>query len=206
MRKTTIAALSAMLVAGSVGLAVAQPAPGGPPPGGPGWQRGHGPGPHHGRPGAAGFLMGEAFARADANNDGKVSHGEALAYLRARFVEIDANKDGGVTIEEVRVYMDAQRPEGRRGPPERVAARMQERGATMFRFIDANLDGKVTIEELTPMAEAAFRAADRDSDGALSRDEVMMRGARGPGRRGGPAGAPGQPGQPGAPAAPAQPR
>ena len=50
MRKTTIAALSAMLVAGSVGLAVAQPGPGGPPPGGPGgpgWQ--HGPGPHHGR-------------------------------------------------------------------------------------------------------------------------------------------------------------
>ena len=76
---------------------------------------------------------------------------------------------------------------------------MQERGATMFRFIDANLDGKVTMDELTPMFQAAFRAADQNSDGALSRDEVMMR--RAGGRRGGP-GAPGQP----ALRPPAQPR
>jgi Ca2+-binding EF-hand superfamily protein len=199
MRKTTIAALGAVLLAGSVGLAAAQPAPGGPPPGGPGWHGGPGPGPHHGRRGPSGFLMGEAFARADTNNDGRVTRDEAMTYVQARFVEIDANKDGGVTIEEFRAYMEAQRPEGRRGPPERVAARMQERGATMFRFIDVNLDGKVTMEELTPMLQAAFRAADRNSDGALSRDEVMMRGHGGPGRSG-------APGQPGAPAAPAQPR
>jgi Ca2+-binding EF-hand superfamily protein len=207
MRKTRIAALGAMFLAGSIGLAAAQPAPPppGPPggPGGPGWQgghRGHGDGPHHGRRGSAGFAMGEAFARADANNDGRVSREEGQAWLQARFVEIDADRDGGVTIAEVRTYMEAQRPAGRRGPPARAQERMQQRGAAMFRFVDVNLDGKVSMDELRPMFEAAFRAADRDSDGALSRDEVRMRGAGGPGRRGG------QPGQPGAPAAPAQPR
>src|SRR5690606_35435804 len=106
-------------------------------------------------------------------------------YVQARFTEIDANRDGGVTIEEFRAYVDAQRPQGRRGPPPGAREGMQERGAAMFRFVDANLDGKVTMDELRPMVEAAFRAADRDGVGALSRDEVRFRGGPGP-RRGGP--------------------
>jgi Ca2+-binding EF-hand superfamily protein len=127
--------------------------------------------------------MGEAFARADTNNDGRVTREEGVIWLQARFTEIDANRDGGVTIEEMRAYYEARRPAGRRGPPEGAQQRMQERGAAMFRFVDANGDGRITFEELRPMAEAAFRAADRDGDGALARDELRRRGPEGRGDR-----------------------
>ena len=119
---------------------------------------------------------------------------EGLVWLQARFTEIDANRDGGVTIEELRAYYEARRPEGRRATPEAMRERMQERGAAMFRFVDANGDGRVTFDELRVMAEAAFRAADRNADGALERSELRRRG--GPDGPRGPRG----PGQPPAPA------
>ncbi|MBR0650951.1 hypothetical protein GXW78_14855 [Roseomonas terrae] len=206
MRKTTIAALSAVVLAGGIGLAVAQPTPGAPAtPAAPGATAerqhagppGHRGGPHHGGPrGAGSFAMGEAFARADTNNDGKVSREEAMTWVQARFTEIDVNRDGA-TIEEFRAFVDAQRPQGRRGPPPGARQGMQQRGAAMFRFVDVNMDGRVTMDELRPMVEAAFRAADRDGDGSLSREEVRFRNGPGP-RRGAPA-APAQP-------APATPR
>ncbi|CAH0170565.1 EF-hand domain-containing protein [Roseomonas sp. CECT 9278] len=201
MRKTTtMMALAAALAAGTAGVSMAQPAPGGPPPGGPGVGRDGGPGHHHRGPRGGGFAMGEAFARADTNADGRVTREEGVIWLQARFTEMDANRDGGVTIEEVRAYYEAQRPAGRRGPPEAMRERMQERGAAMFRFIDVNGDGRVTFEELRPMAEAAFRAADRNADGALERNELRRSGPEGRGDRP----MPGQPGQPGAPAQPAR--
>ncbi len=200
-KTTTMMALAAALAAGTAGVAMAQPAPGGPPPGGPSMGRDGGPGHHHRGPrGGAGFAAGEAFARADTNADGRVTREEGVIWLQARFTEMDANRDGGVTIEEVRAYYEAQRPAGRRGPPERMRERMEQRGAAMFRFIDVNGDSRVTFEELRPMAEAAFRAADRNADGALARDE-LRRG--GPERRGDRT-MPGTPGQPGAPAQPAR--
>ncbi len=89
-RKSTIAALAAALMVGGAGLALAQPAPGGPPPGGPGgpgMHRGDGPrfGPHHGPRAGGSFRVGEAFGRADANGDGKVSKEEGNRLAEARF-------------------------------------------------------------------------------------------------------------------------
>lgn len=201
MRKTTMAALAAALVAGGAGLAVAQTAQPPGPGAGPGWHRGDGPRHHGPRGERGGFAMGEAFARADANNDGKVTRDEAMAWLQARFTEADANHDGAVTLEEFRAMRQAQRPEGRRQAPEERRERMGERLGAMFRFVDANGDGRVTFDELRPMGEAAFRAMDRNSDGVLTRDEVRPRGPQG--RRAPPA--PMQQGGPAAPAAPAQP-
>jgi Ca2+-binding EF-hand superfamily protein len=156
---------------------------------------------HHGRGG--GFAAGEAFARADANNDGRVTLEEGRAWLAARFTDIDTNRDGGVTSEEMRAY--AQSRMGGRTPPAEMQGRMEQRGQAMFRALDANADGRVTLEEVRPFAEAMFRARDLNNDGALTRDEVMrrrgeMRGDRGPGmgmgpggeRRGPPAQAPAQ--------------
>lgn len=157
MKTSRIALIAggALLVAGVVAAPVlAQPGPGG-----------H----RHG----GGFAMGEAFARADANNDGRVSRDEGWAWLQARFAEVDVNRDGGVTIEEMRAH--AQSRMGGRTPPEQVRERMEQRGQGMFRALDANGDTRVTLEELRPFAEAMFRARDANTDGALSREEVMPR-------------------------------
>ena len=116
--------LASVFALGTAGLAGAQPAPG---PGPQGATPHHMHQMHHGQRGDGmgmmGFAVGEAFARADANNDGKVTRDEANAWLAARFAEIDANKDGGLTIEETRAFYTARRGEGR-GPPEGMRERM----------------------------------------------------------------------------------
>lgn len=178
--------LASVFALGTAGFAGAQPAPGTGPQAAPPHQMHQ---MHHGQRGDGmgmmGFAMGEAFARADANNDGKVTREEANAWLAARFAEIDANKDGGLTLEEIRAYYTARRGEGR-GPPEGMRERMEDRQAARFRFIDADLDGKITLPELRVMADAMFRSLDADSDGALTRAEVQRRGRRADGPRAAP--------------------
>ncbi|MDB5315077.1 MAG: hypothetical protein JWO24_921 [Rhodospirillales bacterium] len=171
MRKSaTIGLLAGVIGLGLAGAAVAQRGPG-----------------HHGPRGEGGFAAGEAFARADANNDGRVTLDEGRGWLQARFAEADADRDGGVTIDELVAFMQARRAAGRPAPSEERQVRMRDGLSRGFRFVDANGDGKVSMTELTPVAEAMFRAADRNADGALARDEIRpQRGGRGP-RQGGPA-------------------
>lgn len=157
MRKTaTIGLLAGIIGIGLAGAALAQQRPGG----------------HHGPRGEGGFAAGEAFARADANNDGRVTLDEGRTWLQARFAEADADRDGGVSLDEVVAFMQARRPAGRPAPDEQMQARMREGMSRGFRFVDANGDGKITMAELTPVAEAMFRAADRNADGALTREEA----------------------------------
>jgi Ca2+-binding EF-hand superfamily protein len=158
MKTSRIALLAgAAAIAGALSLpAIAQPSPA------------QGPGPGRGAPG---FAMGEAFARADSNNDGRVSRDEGWTWLSARFAEIDTNRDGGVTIEEFRAYVTARM--GGRTPPAEMRERAEQRGQAMFRALDVNGDGRVTLEEIRPFAEAMFRARDLNNDGALSREEVQ---------------------------------
>ena len=104
-----------------------------------------------------GFAMGEAFARADANNDGRVTREEGWSGsgpLRRDGRQPRRRRDDRGDARLLR----RARPGGRRGPPE-MRERMQERGQAMFRVLDVNGDGRVTFEEMRPMAEAAFRAA-----------------------------------------------
>jgi Ca2+-binding EF-hand superfamily protein len=179
--------LASVFALGTVGLASAQPGPG--PQGAAPHHMHQMHQMHHGQrgDGMMGFAAGEAFARADANNDGKVTREEANAWLAARFAEIDANKDGGLTLEETRAFYAARRGEGR-GPPEGMRERMEDRQAARFRFIDADLDGKISLPELRVMADAMFRSMDADSDGALTRAEVQRRGRRADGPRAQPPG------------------
>ena len=182
-RITLLAGIGLALTVGSLPV-LAQPGPGA---GGPQ----AGPQGHGGR----GFAMGEAFARADANNDGRVTREEGWTWLQARFQEVDANRDGGVTIEEMRAH--AQTRMGGRVP----AQRAEQHGQSMFRALDANADGKVALEELRPFAEAMFRGRDANSDGALTRDEIRSGRGRGGGHHHGHGGE-----RRGAPAAPATPQ
>lgn len=186
MKTTRIAILAGAalgVVAAAVVPAFAQPGPGH-----------HDSGRQYGRGG--GFAAGEAFARADANNDARVTREEGWTWLQSRFAELDGNRDGGATFDEVRAYAQS-RMGGCTPSPERQQ-RAEQRGQGMFRALDANGDSRVTLEEIRPFAEAMFRARDLNSDGALAREEVVQRRrARAEAR---PA-APAQPAQP-APATP----
>ena len=56
----------------------------------------------HGYHGGKGMMGGRLFAKADANNDGKVTLSEATGKALEAFDRADANKDGTVTPEERR--------------------------------------------------------------------------------------------------------
>lgn len=159
------------------------------------------------RPGpgnAEGRNPAEAFKRADADGDGKVSKDE---FVKARsteseqmFERIDANHDGFIEPEEGRRFMETvrgamanreagprpggdRRPEGPRGTgarPEGAGARPGAGGpgAEMFQRFDGDGNGQLSPDE--------FEA------GMMRLREMMQRGGMGqlPGRPAGPGGGP----------------
>lgn len=89
------------------------------------------------------------FSTWDKNNDGRLDTGEWLErkYL---FPGIDVDRDGAVTKEEVARYKNIVE------------------GEDFVERFDLNGDGKVTISEFAGPRDA-FRRADRNNDGAISR-------------------------------------
>jgi Ca2+-binding EF-hand superfamily protein len=113
--------------------------------------RGH-HGGHHGPP-PPGAIVGFLAHAADADGDGAVTAAEFTARLEA----LDANSDGLLAIEELHARRPMKQPEGMDGLP------------PFLRELDADADGKLAVEEL----QAAFAAADKDSNGTLEGDEVF---------------------------------
>lgn len=87
----------------------------------------------------------DAFAAADHDGDGKVTWEEFRNRVVAVFGHWDHNHDGRIAGDE---HPPAIAPGGQSAQP-----------------------GNVTMESFTASADAAFRAADKDGDGALSRAE-----------------------------------
>src|SRR5262249_29538598 len=94
-----------------------------------------------GRPGGGQFNVDpkEAFARLDANKDGKLSKDELPQRMQDNFARVDANGDGFVSPEEFGRAAQMQRPPGAPGAgipndPQALAA--------LFDRTDANSDGK----------------------------------------------------------------
>ncbi len=84
-----------------------------------GGKRMHGGGA--GRRGISGRKGAKGFARADANDDGKLTQAEMTATALARFDQVDTNKDGTLSAEERRASWEAMRARrGRRGGDERA--------------------------------------------------------------------------------------
>ena len=102
----------------------------------------------------------DAFARADANHDGKLSRGEAGDYLvYVVFVARDRNHDGRLTKQEWTQGDSSQ--------------------LISFRKRDYNRDDIVTVEEAIVYgrggggAASLMRAADKNRDGKLDRAELQ---------------------------------
>ena len=105
-------------------------------------------------------------ARADADNDGRVSRAEFVDARIARLTAIDANRDGSVSAEERQSGMDTRRNQ-------RVSAR--------FETLDKNGDGQISREEFTAPREARAGRADHNR-----MRHGGHRGHRGPGAERGP--------------------
>ena len=152
-----------------------------------------------------------AFARFDANGDGRFTREEAQArgqqrreQMRVRMFErLDADNNGQISREE---FAQARHGRGMRGPragagPEGHGApgmrRGRRHGPGMRMGMGARLFGEagfVTAEQFRARALARFDRADANRDGTLTADERRARrGMRHHRRMGPPPGAPGTP-------------
>jgi Ca2+-binding EF-hand superfamily protein len=115
------------------------------------------------------------FKQADANRDGKVSFDELKAaapeITQNTFDDIDKNGDGFITKDEV------PKGPGPKGQPGQGGGHMKT-----FYKADADKDGKVSYEELNKVApeisKADFDAADANSDGVITKNEVPRGGRK----------------------------
>jgi Ca2+-binding EF-hand superfamily protein len=102
----------------------------------------------------------DRFGHADGDGNGTLSRNEVARYLGGiQFDAADKNRNGKLTFAE-------WNPAG------------TESGARVFRAADKNGDGIVTFPEAGAFSQEAkvltefFTTADRNKDGALSREEV----------------------------------
>lgn len=191
MKKTTLAASAAVLLAASTALYAVYPAfaePGRDP------------------MGDATITWADAKAKADAmwtkldvNKDGVLNHADREAKMGEMFDRIDANHDGSISKAE---FMDHHKAmmdgggmhdkgrDGAEGRPPMGAGMgmMMGRGAQrlheMAEKADTNHDGTITRAEYDAAAKARFDTADSDHDGKLTAAErraawKAMRGDRG---------------------------
>ncbi|MET3709902.1 hypothetical protein ABIC65_000582 [Sphingomonas trueperi] len=132
LKRITLAALGASLLAGSALAAQAEPQDG---PRGP---------------------RRDPLAMADQNKDCIVTRDEMLVSVATRFNAMDANHDGKVTPEEREAYMAQQRGRmgGRMAPKNDLTlADEQARATRMFDRIDTNHDGKIDAAERQAAAQ-----------------------------------------------------
>ena len=121
----------------------------------------------------------QLFQRKDANHDGRLSREESGMPERW-FDKNDENKDGALTPAE----LSARR--GRGGKPE-----SDDRRGGKHARLDANGDGKIDRAEVTQSATQMLQRLDKNTDGALSAEELSAggKGRHHGGKRGrGPAG------------------
>lgn len=103
-----------------------------------------------------------AFARADVNNDGRLSRVEFDAAREAMFQQVDANGDGRLTMSELR----AQRPAG--APQRRPSSDQIQK----LRALDRNSDRAIDINEFRATSGERFASADQNRDGWIDRNET----------------------------------
>ncbi len=110
---------------------------------------------------------GRLFERLDLDNDGLVTHSEALEARGRWFERIDGDGDGYLTVEEI----TAQR---RHGGAEGKAGRIERR----FAKLDQDGDARISQAEFTARTGHWIERVDGDGDGAVSRVEWRVAAER----------------------------
>jgi Ca2+-binding EF-hand superfamily protein len=127
---------------------------------------------NRGSRGASGMMrMFPVMAALDADGDGEISSQEiegAVAALKG----LDKDKDGKLAGEELRPSFSGARDgatpgAGGRGfgNPEAFVERLMQR--------DTNKDGKLSQDEVSEQMQGMIRRADRDDDGAATKEELL---------------------------------
>ena len=120
---------------------------------------------------------GAAFARLDANGDGKLDSADRAARQKARFDRLDADSDGGISYAEFTAAHETRHGRhagnGEATHRGRDGHRMGQRGMMrgMARMADADEDGAVTQAEFQSAALARFDRVDANRDGTISAEE-----------------------------------
>lgn len=110
-----------------------------------------------------------AFAKLDANADGRLDAADREARMRARFDATDTDGDGQLSFAEVAAAR-GERQDRRAGPSPRKMRGMRGAERPMARA-DTDRDGAISQAEFTAAALARFERADADGDGTVTRAE-----------------------------------
>lgn len=137
----------------------------------------------------------DQFRTADSNKNGALDSAEMASHMRARskqriekrFAAFDANKDGRLTLDEFpgrakrRMWRADANTDGAVTKAEMAAAaerRMRFRLPRGFMRLDVDRDGKLSRNEFVDGGFRLFRIADRNRDGAMTREELAATFAR----------------------------
>ena len=120
-----------------------------------------------------------AFARMDANGDGKLDQtdrAEMKAKMKGKaFDRLDTDNDGKVTREEFTAARDKMRGQGGKRGKGKDGPRMGSRGGPggqgMMKMADTNGDGSISQSEFVASSLARFDRADADKDGTVTPEE-----------------------------------
>lgn len=146
-------------------------------------------------------FRGNLFTSADSNKDGALDSAELAAHMRARskqmiekrFAAFDANRDGRLTLDEFpgrakqRMWRTDANTDGAVTKAEMATAaerRMRIRLSRGMMRLDVDRDGKLSRNEFVDGGFRLFRIADRNRDGAVTREELAATFARWDERRG----------------------
>lgn len=138
-----------------------------------GWGEGRGPGWRGGQGMGDGRMFERMFDFFDRNFDGAVDLEEFRLVLGQRFARLDANGDGAVTRDDIVARVNEARERygrARRGPTSQLSAdQIAERFLANF---GKPGDGRVTREEFAARFEPIFRLFDRSGQGRVGRQDV----------------------------------
>ena len=111
-----------------------------------------------GRGGAAAMMRQDPILNAlDADHDGIISAAEIDA-ASTSLLTLDTNHDGTIVAVEIRIRQQTS----------------ADRAAHMLDEFDANKDGKLSREEVPDGMRSQFTAADKNGDGFLDKDELLL--------------------------------
>ena len=113
---------------------------------------------------------GKAFARFDANSDGKLDEADRAAHMGKRFEKADTNNDGAVSRDEFNAaHAEHQgKRDGMEGEQGMKRGGGHGMAMMMLHMADTNKDRTVSREEFIAAHQAMFDRADTDKNGQVT--------------------------------------